>query len=172
VTLVEDPPRRALGDEPQLLFAEAKERRRKRWAIGGIVAAVAVLLLVLVVAGVTRSGSQGPSSGRSIPASPLGGLGTGKVTGRLMLEAGVAAAGFHGLPGTVRFLGPKGVGPTVNVADDGRFNVRLRVGTYTAIGGSPNFVVGRANTMPCQGRSPVVVRAGRTTTVIVVCEGM
>ena len=172
VTLVEDPPRRALADEPQLLFAEAKERRRKRWAIGGIVTAVVVLLLVLVAVGVTRSGAQGPSSGRPVPASPLGGLHAGVVTGRLMLDAGVAASGYHALPGTVRFVGQHGAGRVVNVANDGQFTVRLPAGTYRAIGSSPQFLIGRPTDMPCNGRSPVVVRARGTSTVIVVCEGM
>ena len=172
MTLVEDPASRTLADEPQLLFAEAKERRRRRWAIGGIVTAVVVLLLILVAVGITRSGSGGPSSERSVPASPLGALRTGTVTGRLMLNAGLAASGYHSLPGMVRFVGPQGTGPTVHVADDGRFKVRLRAGTYKAIGSSPKFLVGQPSMMPCNGRSPVVVRAGRTTNVIVVCEGM
>lgn len=172
VTLIEDPPRRTIADEPQLLFAEAKERRRRRWTIGGIIAGVALLLVVLVATGATRSGARGPSSEPPAPASPLGPPRTGTVTGRLMLDAGVVASGYHGLPGTVRFIGSGGTGATVRVADDGRFTVRLRAGTYKAVGSSPRFLTGQPSMMPCNGRSPVAVRAGRTTSVIVVCEGM
>lgn len=172
MTLVEDPPRRTVPDEPQLLFAEAKERRRRRWVVGGMVTGVVVLLLVLVSVGVTRSDSRGPSTEHSVPASPLGAHRTGTATGKLMLNAGVAASGYHSLPGTVRFVGPQGTGPTVRVADDGGFKVRLHAGTYRVIGSSPEYLVGQPGTMPCSGPSPVTVQAGKTTSVIVTCEGM
>lgn len=170
MTLVQDPPSRTVADEPQLLFAEAKERRRR--VVGGIMIAVGVLLVVLVSVGVTRSDSRDASIERSVPASPLGAHRIGTATGRLMLNAGLAAAGYHSLPGTVRFVGPQGTGPTVHVADDGRFKVRLRVGTYKAVGSSPEYLVERPSTMPCSAPSVVAVRAGRTTNVIVTCEGV
>ena len=62
MTLVKDPPAPAVADDPQLLFAEAKERRKRRWVIGGIVTAVVGLLLVLVAIGTARSDSRGPST--------------------------------------------------------------------------------------------------------------
>lgn len=174
MTLIENAPTPTVDDspQPQLLFAEAKERRRRRWAIGGILTAVVVLLVVLVSLGMRWSGSEGPSLEHALPLSTPAAHRSGTVTGTLMIEAGVAAAGFHSLPGTVRFVGTQGMGSTVHVADNGKFQVQLRAGTYKAIGSSPKFLDGPPNLMPCNGRLPVVVRPGRTSKVVVVCEGM
>jgi hypothetical protein len=77
----------------------------------------------------------------------------------------------HGLPGAVRFKGANDSSHTVGTASNGTFRVRLRPGTYHVLGGSPAYRV-NGSIAPCTTIDPIVVSAGRTTNVTVVCEGM
>jgi hypothetical protein len=69
--LVEEAPSAAHASEPQLLFAEAKARRRRRWVIGGIVATVAMLGLLLAAVVVIEWGAGGNSTEHAIPSASL-----------------------------------------------------------------------------------------------------
>jgi hypothetical protein len=170
VTIVESPPVETKAADPQLLFREAKARRRRRWTIGGISIAVVSILAIGIIAGASQWKDQGQSSQQPAPLSAVGNARLGSVTGSLMLSAGVSAAGFHGLPGTVRLIGQHGQGTIVHVGSDGAFSVHLPPGRYLGFGSSPHFL--SVPRMPCRGRSPIIVLPGRTSRVTVICEGM
>lgn len=161
-----------VSPEPaHVLFPEARQRRRRR-----IVAGIVTVGFLLVATAITVSGVTGVLGGGSrtqppgSPVSPVTGS-TGMVSGVLKLEAGVSLSGFHGLPGKVSLVSSHGVAHSVNVGSDGTFLMRVSSGTYTAIGQSPNYVSDDTK-WPCRSRSPVVVQAGVTSTITVVCEGM
>jgi len=71
MTLIEDPPSGMVARDPQLLFAEARERRRRRWAIGGILTTVVALGLILAAVGVFGWNPGEHSSEHSVPAAPV-----------------------------------------------------------------------------------------------------
>jgi hypothetical protein len=77
VTIVDSPTERSIHDEVQLLFQEARHRRRRRWLISGIVASI-----LLAVVGFTLNATLGHRSSGSLPsliasssAKPAGALG-------------------------------------------------------------------------------------------------
>jgi predicted aconitase len=48
VTIISSPPDRPLVDETQLLFKEARQRRRRRWLAAGIATVAAATVLIIV----------------------------------------------------------------------------------------------------------------------------
>jgi len=171
VTVVDSPHVETKVGEPQLLFAEARQRRRRRQLVAGIVLVGLLLVAIGITAGVMASGGGRSPSHAPGSSEPLLTGSSGTVSGTLKLEAGVSLAGFHGLPGTVSLVGSHGVTHTINVGSDGKFLMHVPAGTYTAIGKSPRYLTDGTE-MPCHSRSPIVVQAGVTSTITVVCEGM
>jgi hypothetical protein len=70
MTLLDAPTGISDGDEAQLLFEEAKHRRRRRWLISGITVGAAAVVLAVVLGFMLERG--GGSTART--ASPSGGL--------------------------------------------------------------------------------------------------
>jgi hypothetical protein len=77
VTIVDSPTETSSHDEAQLLFQKARQRRRRRWLISGIVASI-----VLAVLGFTLNARLGQATRGSLPsvsaassAKPAGALG-------------------------------------------------------------------------------------------------
>jgi preprotein translocase subunit SecD len=71
MTIVASPTEKPNVDEAQLLFQEAKQRRRRRWLISGIVALVVVVLLGVTVSFTAGRGGRG-SLKPAAPASITG----------------------------------------------------------------------------------------------------
>jgi hypothetical protein len=69
VTIVASPPEHPIATDPQLLFREARQRRRRRWLIVGIV--VGLLIAGVTVLAVAVGGGHGLASRRTAP-SPSG----------------------------------------------------------------------------------------------------
>jgi hypothetical protein len=68
VTVVHEPVARPTGDEPEVLFHEARLRRRRRWLTSGITILVVALVLGLIVGLLSnRTGKGTPTAGR-LPA--------------------------------------------------------------------------------------------------------
>jgi hypothetical protein len=147
--------------------AEHHRPRRRRHLLIALIVTAAILIAAIVAivgGGLGGNGSRGP-------ASPPVAVGSGQVTGVLMLEAGVSAAGTHPLPGTVVLQSNNGKTFWMHVGSDGSFKFQVPPGTYTATGQSPNYISNFARAL-CLSHGYVVVRAGETTTTTVVCEGM
>jgi preprotein translocase subunit SecD len=72
VTLIAAPKAEPAIDEAQLLFMEAKARRRRRWVRAGIVAAVAIVVLAVVIGFVPRRGRGGSVTPAAISTSVVG----------------------------------------------------------------------------------------------------
>lgn len=143
-----------------------RPRRRRRLLIVSIVSAAIVIAAIVAIAGGGLGGNGSPS-----PAPPPVAVGLGQITGVLMLEAGVSAAGTHPLPGTVVLYSDNGKTFSMHVGSDGAFKFHVPPGSYTASGQSPKFIWNDANAL-CFSHGYVVVRAGATATTTVICEGM
>jgi hypothetical protein len=74
VTIVDSPQVEAKGAEAQLLFEEARERRRRRWLVTGVVGVAVIVSSVLAMAMLAPT----PPSPRSSPRTPS--LPTGPIT--------------------------------------------------------------------------------------------
>jgi hypothetical protein len=144
-----------------------RPRRRRRLLIVSIVSAAIVIAAIVAIADGRLGGNS--SSSPSSPVPPPVAVGSGQVTGVLMLNAGLAGGGP--LPGTVVLQSDNGKTFWMHVGSDGAFKFQVPPGTYTATGQSPKFIWNDANAL-CLSHGYVVVHAGETTTTTVVCEGM
>jgi hypothetical protein len=88
----------------------------------------------------------------------------GTVRGRLIFAGGPAPGAWPVTPGTVRLRGLSDY--QVAVDSRGRFEVTTAPGSYRATGTSPTF---GSNQYLCHAGPPVVVAAGTTSRVDVVC---
>ena len=71
MTVIDAPPQ-AASDDAQLLFREAKQRRRRRWLLSGIVSLVVLAALGLTIASAAGRGGGGSPRPAPIPASLAG----------------------------------------------------------------------------------------------------
>lgn len=72
MTLVDNPKAQPTVDEAQLLFHEAKVRRRRRWLVAGIVAAVLAVVLGLTLGFTVGKGNGAPSRTAASPGVVAG----------------------------------------------------------------------------------------------------
>jgi hypothetical protein len=159
-------PRRA--SRPTDAYVEEAERhrpRRRRRLL--VVLTFAGALAIAAIVAIVEGGLVG--NGSPSPALPPVAVGSGQVTGVLVLNAGPAGGGP--LPGTVVLQSDNGKTFWMHVGNDGVFQFRVPAGTYTATGQSPKFIWNDAEAL-CLSHGSLVVRAGGTTTTTVICEGM
>ena len=71
MTVIDAPPQSA-SDEAQLLFREAKQRRRRRWLLSGIVSLVVLAAFGLAIASTAGRGGGGSPKPAPIPAALSG----------------------------------------------------------------------------------------------------
>jgi hypothetical protein len=143
-----------------------RPRRRRRLLIVSVIsAAIAIAAAAAVAIAGGGLGGNGPPGPAPLPAA----VGSGQVSGVLMLNAGPAGGGP--LPGTVVLQSNDGKTFWMHVGSDGSFKFQVPPGTYTATGQSPKFIWNDARAL-CLSHGYVVVRAGESTTTTVVCEGM
>jgi hypothetical protein len=72
VTLISEPKAEPTIDDAQLLFIEAKARRRQRWVRAGIVASITIVVLGLAIAFVSLRSRGGSVTPAVIPGSVVG----------------------------------------------------------------------------------------------------
>jgi hypothetical protein len=68
MTLIDAPPEKPAPHEAQLLFQEARRRRRRRWLVSGIVASILLAVLGFTLSVTLGGSSRGPSP--SVAGSP------------------------------------------------------------------------------------------------------
>jgi hypothetical protein len=109
-------------------------------------------------------------SGAPKPSQPVT---FGRVTGVLQ-EIGVGHFQKGApLPGTVTLTAGAGEQYTVRVPNDGRFGLRVPIGTYTADGGSPALRMAVTGAeVECDDLHVVHVETGSTTPITVSCGGL
>ena len=97
----------------------------------------------------------------------------GTVTGVLQ-ETGVGALFKDApLPGSVTLTSGGGQQYTVRVPNDGRFTLRVPIGTYTADGGSPDLRVGVTGAeVQCYDLHTVIVTKVSSAPIAVSCGGI
>lgn len=121
MTIVASPPKEPKIDEAQLLFQEAKQRRRKRWLVSGVIA-VALVVLVSAIAAVTMltgSPSIQHVSSAPVPTGPLP-LGTTRAMGPpVQLASGEGSLWVtHGAPSPLHTVPPPtGNGGVMRIAE-------------------------------------------------------
>ena len=69
MTVIDCPPEEPKVDEAQLLFQEARQRRRRRWLVSGIVAVVGLLVVGIILGAAIGRGGRGSVSPAAAPAS-------------------------------------------------------------------------------------------------------
>lgn len=69
MTVVDAPIDKPKVDEAQLLFREARQRRRRRWLVSGIVASIALVLLGFTLSATLGGGGKGSLPSLSAPLS-------------------------------------------------------------------------------------------------------
>lgn len=154
---------------PELLFQEAKQRRRRRWLKGGLLGFPLVLglALLIVVACQYRSPSDSLGGTRVPPAAD----GRGTIAGILELQTncricfprrGTVTATSHGRP------------YKVSVLQSGLFSLKVPAGRYVVTGRSPqSWSVVRpgvwTETLCTTGLPPVVVKANASVAVALEC---
>jgi hypothetical protein len=94
---------------------------------------------------------------------------TGMVTGIFEIVGGPATNRVNRLEGTVDLTSSVGKQTTLEARKDGSISAQLAPGIYTATGHSPRVHSGSRETT-CFGLAQVVVRAGKSTHVIVACQ--
>jgi hypothetical protein len=67
MTTVDEPKAVPLGDDAELLFQEAKQRRRRRWLISGVTAVIVVAVLGLTLGLTLGRNGPGPSGSVAVP---------------------------------------------------------------------------------------------------------
>ncbi len=67
MTTLDAPKAVPLGDDPELLFQEAKQRRRRRWLISGVTAVIVVAVLSLTLGLTVGRNGSGPSGPVAVP---------------------------------------------------------------------------------------------------------
>lgn len=79
MTIVDAPTQRPVIDEAQLLFQEARQRRRRRWLVSGTVALVVIVLLCATAVGVLSGKGTTPPKPAASPV-PVSGAGASAAT--------------------------------------------------------------------------------------------
>jgi hypothetical protein len=67
MTVIDCPPEDPKVDEAQLLFQEARQRRRRRWLVSGIVAVVGLLVVGMILGAAVGRGGRGPAPQAAAP---------------------------------------------------------------------------------------------------------
>jgi hypothetical protein len=93
----------------------------------------------------------------------------GTIAGVLQLSGGPAPGTARPVSGTATIVATGGLSRTVAVGSNGRFSLRVAIGSYAITGRTPDFVIngseGTCNGFP----TPVDVVASQTATVTVDC---
>lgn len=167
-------------EHPDVLFEEARRRRRRRWMAGVAVSGVTIAgVLTLGMAGGGGGGIRGKAHGQ--PSGPAAGAGPGHVSASKGFPGAPATQGYYTGPGATCVLAPhsrylppwSGCVSTVvaDVSGDGRRDLVLaysRLG-HKSLGGLPPRTIGRrrvaARYPALQAMLRVVTPGGRITTV-------
>lgn len=158
-----------IEDSPELLFPEAKRRRRNRWVMGGLVLLVLVLAGAGVLAFVTHDGSGSPSAApRHVQGIPER---SATIDGVLELQAPCRIC--FPRRGTVTAKEGKRT-YTVSVPPNGLFRLKVPPGRYVVAGHSPqdwSFTKsgGRVESQCTTGSPTVIAESQSTVTVSVAC---
>lgn len=75
MTLLETPPKTSTATGPELLFREARQRRKRRWLVSGIVAAVIIVAVSSIVLLGTTAGQGTSTQGIANAPTPVAGVG-------------------------------------------------------------------------------------------------
>jgi hypothetical protein len=154
-------------DSPEMLFPQAKRRRRRRWIAALGAASIAVIGLAIGAA-VVLHGTSGTGNSNSTPGTSVGGLdaGSGTVVGVVYPEEGVNM----GFGAQLWFTNASGKRIAVSVPADSGFRVRLPVGSYT-VSARGHWVIVPQGVAQCSTSAPVQVGRDTTTQVRVGCIG-
>jgi hypothetical protein len=90
----------------------------------------------------------------------------GTIRGRLLVDGGFTDA-ERTVSGTVSLTAAHGTKTSVHVGSDGRYRVRLPVGSYRVMGSAPFFDSGREE---CFGEQALMLRSNGDATVDVRCH--
>jgi hypothetical protein len=133
---------------------------RRKSRLGLAVAGAALVIGLGGWAGVAAAGGSPAKKASSHAVHKWG-----EVTGTMETGGGVAPGHIYGIPGKVTLTSKDGHTYTVKVGKNGKFSVRVPVGTYRVVGYSPDITGRSGAEVPIKAWSPTVVTAGDTTTV-------